>query len=298
MKSAKLFQSGQALVLVLLSLAVVLTLVLFVLSRSVTDVAISSREEEAVRAFSAAEAGVEKSLIVGTGFSLTDIGDASFKVDISSLAENSSGFTYPISLNSGETSSLWFVAHDADGNIVCNAETPCFTGRTLKVCWGRSGTPSGNATTPAVELSVFYTTTPGDYSTVRIARGVYDPNTGRRLLNSFESPDGGTCTIGDQSFEFQKTIDLSTLGIPAGSYGSQAGLQVAHIRFFYNTDLAHQVGYDVNFGGNSLLPSQGLVVDSSGEAGQSTRRLAVFQAWPEAPTVFGYSVYSSSGLTQ
>ena len=37
--------AGQALVLVLLSLAVVLTLVLFILSRTITDIAVSTSEE-------------------------------------------------------------------------------------------------------------------------------------------------------------------------------------------------------------------------------------------------------------
>ncbi len=45
--------------LVLLSMSVVLTLVLFILSRSITDIAVTTSQEEAVRAFSAAEAGVD-----------------------------------------------------------------------------------------------------------------------------------------------------------------------------------------------------------------------------------------------
>lgn len=291
-------QAGQALVLILLSLAVVLTLVLFILSRSVTDIAVSSREEEAVRAFSAAEAGVEQSLIVGVSSGTIPIGNATYKADVSSFAAGTNGFIYPIDLNSGESSTLWFVAHDADGNILCNAGSPCFTGKQLRVCWGKSGTAADSATTPAVELSVLYTTTPGDYSTVRVARAVFDPNSGRRANNLFSAPDAGNCTIGGQSFAFQKTVDLSTLGIPAGSYDVQSGLQLAHLRFFYNTDTAHQAAYDVNFAGDSMLPSQGLMVDSSGIAGQSTRRLSVFQGWPEAPSVFDFALYSSSGLTQ
>ena len=59
-------EKGQALILVLLSLAVVLTVVLSVFSRSITDVSISSKENDAMRAFSAAEAGVEQVLVVGS----------------------------------------------------------------------------------------------------------------------------------------------------------------------------------------------------------------------------------------
>ena len=292
------FQAGQALVLILLSLAVVLTLVLFILSRSVTDIAVSSREEEAVRAFSAAEAGIEQSLIVGVSSGTTPIGNASYKADVSSFAAGTNSFIYPVDLNAGETSTLWFVAHDADGNVLCNAGSPCFTGKQLRICWGKSGTGANNATTPAVELSVLYATTPGDYSTVRIARAVFDPNSGRRANNLFSASDGGNCTVDGQTFAFQKMVNLSTLGIPPGSYNVQNGLQLAHLRFFYNTDTAHQAAFDVNFAGNSTLPSQGSQIDSTGTAGQSNRRLSVFQGWPEAPSVFDFALYSSSGLTQ
>ena len=50
-------QSGQALLVILLSMAVILTLVLSVASSSITDVTVTTFEEDALRAFSAAEAG-------------------------------------------------------------------------------------------------------------------------------------------------------------------------------------------------------------------------------------------------
>ena len=56
-------QSGQALLIVLLSMAVILTVVLSFASKSITEVSITSYEEDALRAFSAAEAGVEKALL-------------------------------------------------------------------------------------------------------------------------------------------------------------------------------------------------------------------------------------------
>jgi Tfp pilus assembly protein PilX len=287
---------GQALVLVLLSLAVVLTLVLFILARSVTDVAISSREEEAIRAFSAAEAGVEKALVIGTN---SGSGDTfSYSANVSNFAEGTREFAYPINLSSGDTATIWFVAHDTDGNVTCTAGTPCFTGSNLKVCWGKSGTGAGTATTPAVELSVFFESSPSDSTTAKIARATFDPNSGRRATNAFGAPDSGTCTVGGETFQFQKTIDLSTLGIGAGSYGTQGGLQFGRLRMLYNSDLSHKVGFSVNLAGDSVLPSQGLNVDSEGAAGESNRRLSVFQGWPEAPSVLDYSVYSSTGLTK
>ncbi len=289
--------SGQALVLVLLSLAVVLTLVLFVLARSVTDVAVSSRSEDAIRAFSAAEAGVEQALILGTG-GTSQIGNANFTSTVTNFASGQQSLVYPVNLSPGETSTIWFMDHDSSGSVVCDAQHPCFTGRYLQVCWGKSGTSSVLASTPAVEVTVVYETTPGNPATATIARAAFDPNLSRIATNNFSSPDPGTCTINGEVFAFQKTIDLSTLGIAAGIYNTQGGLNYARVRMFYNTDQNHNVGFNVAYAGGALLPTQGLAVDSSGVAGQSQRRLNVFQSWSEIPSDFEFAIYSPSGVSK
>jgi len=86
-------QSGQALLLVLLSMAVVLTIVLSVLSRTITDITITTKEEEALRAFAAAEAGVERALIIGSNTG--EFGDgASFTATISNFGQLQSEYVY------------------------------------------------------------------------------------------------------------------------------------------------------------------------------------------------------------
>ena len=55
---------GQALIIILLVMAVGLTMGLAVVSRSVTDIRISQQEEESARAFSAAEAGIRQQLTI------------------------------------------------------------------------------------------------------------------------------------------------------------------------------------------------------------------------------------------
>lgn len=291
-------QSGQALVLVLLSLAVVLTLVLFILARSVTDVAITSTQEESVRAFSAAEAGVESALVVGLGSGTTQIGSATYKTTVASYAQGSSDFVYPVAMASGDSATTWFMSHDADGNLICSGSTyPCFTGSSMKVCWGKEGTASNASTTPAVELIIYYETTPNDLSTLKIARAAFDPNAGRLVSNSFSSASSTACQIGGVNYAFQSTVNFSDLGVPAASYNNAGGLQFARMRMFYNTDATQEMGVTVAATGNTL-PSQGSQVDSTGIAGTSNRRISVFQGWPEVPSIFEYAVYSSTGLTK
>lgn len=299
-------ESGQALVLVLLSLAVVLTLVLFVLSRTITDITVSSRQEEAVRAFSAAEAGIERALVIGSGSSGSiQIGDASYEASVTSYAEGSFDFNYPINMSSGESATTWFVAHDDDGTTVCDGLNPCFTGSSIKVCWGRPGTSSSASTTPAIEVSVLYASTPNNLATAAIGRSAFDPNTNRATVgtsgvapNGFSAVDVGTCTIDEVAYQFHKTIQFSDLGIPSSAYNNAGGLQLARVRMFYNTDRTHNMGVTVNLGTNSTLPSQGANIISTGTAGESNRRLEVFQGWPEVPSVLEYALYSGGDLTK
>jgi Tfp pilus assembly protein PilX len=276
-------QAGQALVLVLLSLAVVLTLVLFILSRTITDIAVSTNEEEAIRAFSAAEAGVEQALIIGS-ISETNIGDAKFSADVSGFAEGSATFNYPINLASGDTATVWFVDHDADGDIIF---PPSFTGNSIKICWGKPNTQSGSDYTPAVEFSVFY-----NDGTIKIVRAALDPNWSRTPPNSFTQASSSGCGIDGVSYQFSSTVTFASLGI-----ADTNDLLYGKLRMLYSTDQNQTVGFDVSDTGD-VLPSQGLEIDSLGQSGDSNRRLQVFQAWPEAPSIFDYTIFSSSGLTK
>ena len=295
-------QGGQILLIVLLSMAVVLTLVLSVLSRSITDVAITSKEQESLRAFSAAEAGVEESLLNGTvGIFQSSIGEnSSYRAEVSAVGEGGSSFIYPKEMVANETATIWFVAHNDNGSLECLPTKPCFTGNQLKVCWGKAGADPNSATTPAIEASIVYAATPGDYGTVRIGRETADPNNSRRSTNSFSAPDAGSCTINNQGFAFQKIINLTALGVPVASQDTQNGLQYAKIKVFYNSDTGNSapLAVDMNFSGNSILPSQGLKIESTGTTTDATRKVQVYKLFSETPTAFDSAVFSLNGITK
>lgn len=294
-----LYQKGQALLIVLLSMAVILVIVLSVLSRSVTDVVITSREEEALRAFSAAEAGIEQALVSLTATS-GDFEGASFDAQIAPvISPNGKTFVSPEDVAAGETVTLWFVSHDEDGNLICDATNPCFTGARMRVCWGKPGTPVDATTTPAIEVSVLYANTPGNYSTVRVGRAAYDPNTSRASQNGFEAPDVGGCTIDGQDFAFQKLVHFfAATGVPSSVYTTPDGLQLARVRVFYNSDTPQSVGISANFGANSVLPSQGRRVESVGTAGEATRKIEVYDLFADLPGPFDSVLFSTGSIRQ
>lgn len=292
-------QKGQALVIVLLSLAVVLTIVLFILARSTTDIAVSSRSEEATRAFSAAEAGVENALVIGTNANPNFGSNSSYTATVTGFAENSPDFIYPIPMNSGDSMTTWFVSHDSDGNLSCN-NLPCFAGTVMYVCWGDPAKVTNPATDPAIEVSVFYETTPEDISTLKIARLTADPRA-RTPANNFETAGIGNSCPNGATYAHSKLYTFANRGIPATSPGN---LLFARIRMFYNTDttqpLAVTVRGSTSANNNAFitLPSQGQSIISTGTTGQSNRRVQVYQGWPEPPEVFDFAIYSGTGLTK
>lgn len=288
--------SGQALLLVLLSMSVVLTIVLSILARSTLDIGISSRSEESVRAFSAAEAGIEQALVAGPLIGSLD-NNATFNASVTGFSSGVSEFVLPSNLYSGESTTVWFVSHNGDGSLTC-ADGACFTGDQIQVCWGKEGTSAGLSLTPAIEVSIIYLTSAGDYSTAQIAREVSDPNSDRRGSNSFSSPDGGTCQVNGQNFAFKKTIDFGNGGLkilPAAVYKQPNGLQLARISLLYNTDMGHPVSIIGPSG--SLFPVQGSVIDSSGSSGSSTRRVEVTRGFRELPGIFENAAISGGGIS-
>lgn len=292
---------GQALLVVLLSLAVVLTIVLFIVSRSITDITVSTREEESLRAFSAAEAGIEQALIVGTGINGQDInvGDAQFNADVSSYSEGVNQYMYPFSLYSGETATFWFVNHDANGNLTCDGVSStddCFQGSGVNVCWGNEGTSA----MPAVEVSVYYTATPGDFTTLQIGRAAFDSDSSRN--NGFDLANSNGCTFADgQKTAYVKRVNFTDLGIsqnPGAGLGYENVVQFMKVKMLYNgiapTGEKQIVGLGAAYTGE-VFPSQGIRVNSLGSYADSNRRIEVFQLHAETPEIFNNAVYVSSG---
>ena len=239
---------------------------------------------------------VERALIGGA--SSGAVGDATFAASVTEIGEGSSSFPNPTNLFSGETSLFWFVAHDAAGNLACDINNNCFTGDSLKVCWGKEGTSAASSETPALEASIVYAQPPGDYGSLKIAREAIDPNLSRVSSNNFSPADEGTCTIGTENFAFQKTLDFSSLGIPASSYSNPNGLQFMVVRLLYNESQSHTAGISVDFPGNGILPAQGVQVESSGASGEANRKINVFQGFGEPPLPFGAVVFSPTGITK
>lgn len=306
-KYAHEHSAGQVLLIVLLAMAATLVVTLSVVSRSVSDISETASEDESSRAFSAAEAGIEKALIVGTNIADTNLSNrSSFSATVSDVAQGGTTYNYPGELASADSATVWFVSHDvATGSLICSPPgTPCYRGTTLEVCWGDPAKNAG-AATPAMEFSYVYDgggnpkgVVDGDWSGVRVGRAAIDPLPGRP--NNFtQLISGGTdCNIGGVDYKFSKTFDLSALC--SGCNLSVDGTSLmAKIRLLYNTPpngVADIFGVRATSG--ATLPGQGKKIEATGKSGDAIRKVQVYQTFGELPPIFDAVLFSPININK
>lgn len=294
-------QSGQAVLIVLLAMAVTLTLVLSIVTRSITDISLTATDEDSARAFSAAEAGIENLLIggpssgqVGENSSYEASPPAEYGLGSATLALGQ--VTKPLS---GESATVWFVSHDDTGKyFVCNdAEgQPCYAGNSIRFCWGNEGAESQlGSQTPAVEVSTYYDETKEslgltpNFSGVKVARSAWDPAASfRNPANGFSTPTiTPNCSIGGKTYPFGTQINM-----PAVCSGVGDGcLLFARIKFLYNLDDGHDFSVEVL--GGDTLPSQGTLYSSTGLSGESVRKVETIDLYKTPLDSFEAGLFSA-----
>lgn len=288
--------SGQALLIVMLTLAVVLSVVLSVASRSVTDVSVTTYEEEAQRAFDAAEAGVEKVLLEGVPVS-EEIGQARYEASIGEKKPAGNEFVYPANINSGETAAFWFVSHNDNNQLVCNesAGKPCLDVSPIEFCWGND---AGDRS--VIEVTVFYdesgqAVSANNYANVKVKRYVYDSHAASHPENNFTQAAVTDCQVTGQDFVYSTNAAQSiNLAADLPGCGGPGCVLLIKTRALYNPNpLA--IGLK---GGLGDFPSQGETIESTGVAGESTRKVEVFQGYPEIPFIFDAALFSPGGVVK
>ena len=78
---------------------------------------------------------------------------------------------------------------------------------------------------------------------------------------------------------------------------TKSGHECPNTHFFYNS-IPHKLGFDVNFPGVSALPSQGKTIESTGVAGEATRKIQVVTLYRQPPAIFTGALYSDGGISQ
>lgn len=267
-------QAGQALLIILLIMAVALTVGLGVVSRSITDIKISRQEEESARVFSVAEAGIEEALRAGAippGGGVT-IGGITATVSKTDLGGGTT-FVFPKTVEAGDTQTVWLVEHDGESLD----PTKPYLGTQVEIYWGNEDVVSP---LPAVEATVIY-----DLNGFKIARYAIDPDEGRATGNKFDSGGITTGSLEGKNFKFKKTITL-----PSG--GTKYALR---LKLLYN-DQPQILGVK----GDADFPSQGECYESTASLLTSgiTRKVQQCQSYKSPPGIFDYVLLSGGDLVK
>ncbi len=267
---------GQALIMVLLVLGITATIGLSIMSRSITEVSVSTTTDESARALEAAEAGVEKSLggviVSSSGSDTIPDSNASFRVSNTAVAGTANtNYSVPYRLTPGDVASVYLQGQDSNGAPIT------YSGSGLRICWG-----DGSGTRPAMEAVLYYLSG----GVVTVGRNGYDGNS----RSKFKTTDGNTGSCSGGTYQSSHYIPFSDLGMTAGSTPL-----VLRLRLVYNTTPQTLL---VMPDAGTTLPVQGKDVISTGESGSATQRLHVIQSNPDTPMMFDMALFSGGSLVQ
>lgn len=292
--------SGQALLIVVLVMAVALTVGLAVISRSVTDVRITQQSEESARVFSVAEAGIEEALKTGLmagGTAEVDIGEINAKVKkIGDTNKEGGGpeFAFSKNFSAGEIQTFWLLGHNtADGSLDTTG-AGSYSGNNIEVYWGNIGSYNQgcSCTTncpPALEVTLVYSDSGG----FKIAKYPLDPDTNRASpsCNNFTLAETGSYEIGGSKFEFKKVIPEPLTIFPTGTK------YALRLRLLYNDS---PQGIGIKAAAGATLPKQGDCYESTAkdDKSQITRTVQQCRFYKAPPAIFDYVLYSEGDLVK
>ncbi len=266
MSISKQFQQGQILLVVILVMVVALTVGLSVVTRTITNVRTSQEEEASQQAFSAAEAGIEK--IIATNQTTPQNYSFSNNLSYSANVRNVGGTSFlvnnGIDIPKDDGIDIWLTSNP---NNPSNFGTP-YTGN-VTVYWSKgsdicSASPDTN-TKAALEIVLLTGTTASNAVASHI---VLDPCSARASNNNFSTASIATGgSIGGESFGHNYTITGITNGL------------VMRVIPVYATTKMGVVG-------SASLPTQGQIIESTGTAGETKRKIVVYKGYPKVPVEF------------
>ncbi|GEM_PF-1480764 len=292
-------QKGQVIIILLLVMLVSLSVGLALTQRSVNDVTTSTQVEQATRAFSAAEAGIQKALSspLPLGYILPLDNNSSATVDSSGLLPYSgtnAGIEYP-KIGRETTAQFWFVDPSVVGAPVAfynpgSASFDLYYGNALT-----TDLPAVDVTVVIQSGSNFYTYS--QYYDSHTTRA--DPPSGNGFTEtSCTNPTMATGILGNsRQFYCRQTVgpilDLGTVA-PSDSCGTATcKLILARIRFLYIKE-NHSLAIAPVVG--SQFPPQVQIYNATGTAGQSQKQVQAFKVKDVVLPWFDFALFSTNEI--
>jgi hypothetical protein len=265
------YQSGQALLIVVLVMVIALTVGLSIASKSITSLRNSADTASSQKALSAAEAGIEQALKSNTSIALTSISqDAQYSTSVKAVGgpgvrELLLYGGNPVLQSAG--TDLWLTNYSS---VSANLYQPPYypSASSFTVYWGAAGGGCSNAALEVVVLA-------GVKNNPVLSRYAFDPCQERSGTNGngFTFVNSSQASVGGRTFYYQATIPIGNGGTSGG------GGLIARVVPIYGSSV-------VGIRGTSDFPVQGSIITSTGKSGTTQRKVNVFQGYPEMPAEY------------
>ncbi|OGE38819.1 hypothetical protein A3E86_02800 [Candidatus Daviesbacteria bacterium RIFCSPHIGHO2_12_FULL_47_45] len=305
-------QHGQVVIVLTLIMLVALTVGVAISQRSINDISVSTKTEQASRAFSAAEAGLEKA-IAENGITTVSLSDNQSRADVQASGEMpvyKQALEYP-PISKAQFAQFW-LARPSDLSRFYNQET-------ISLYFGNAGPEADDRVEigdePAIEVNLVTRSSAGNYLSKRY---YFDSKSTRRASNNFAATDD-SCdssikykinTSSSRSFTappdryFYCKVTISTSIDPSDNKEVPILMRMRLLYSSKKQRIALEPKTDpecISFTGDLnciSLPPQANIYTSTGIAGESERRLQVFQMKYVAPQFLDFALFSNSDITK
>lgn len=294
----KVTNKGQLIIALILIMTIVLAIGISIIQKSLVDVSTSTRAEQSSRAFSAAEAGIEKTLQVPyspLNSGTSDIGDSSFTVQdkgnfpIDEIPQKA--FELP-ALAKEEVAQVWLADPNNDDGDGKPREYYKPDDGKIDIYWGDVDTAPDEK--PVLSAKILYYDNTDGY---KYKSGIkpFDPEAQRALDNNFSnsssaclSPTTIETNMGvDRKFQCHVTIT----SLPAK-------LMLIRFRMLYNST-SQPLGVKASGTCEKCkIPPQARIVSSTGMSGDLQRKVEVFKQDKIVPTYFDYAIFSAGDIVK
>lgn len=263
-------RSGQALILILLVMAVSLTLGVSVASRSIATLKQVSFSAQSAQALAFAEAGTEEAL------KCLDDGSCAAPYDPAAAdltGDGTNDFDYRITAIGGAVLDV-FPPLSRDETIELSlsgypSSTPVY------LSWVNTANAAELADPAAVEIAAIYL----EAGTYKILRYAYDPNAARAAENGFFAPFTGSFSVNGVTYRYRVSVSVPFTPI------------ALRVRPLYSATASTFV-FSAEAGRS--LPTTGSRIESSGFSGSVIRKIEVLRTNSSLSELFDFAIFSGS----
>lgn len=255
-KSSPVYK-GQAVIIIIVGMVIALTIGLSVAAQSIINLQQTSDEEQSQRAFSAAEAGVERALSENEPVSNVDLGNNTVirEVTVDNITQNNLLLNDGLPALKNDPIDIWLSQYP-DYNSPRSG--------TINIYWGSAT----DCTEAALEITIISGVSVNSAVTQKYAA---DPCTTRGNNFSANGQNGyatGTFTVAGTQLSNRQTINVTN------------GYVARIVPLYSSTTIG------VIASGGMSLPSQGSRIESTGQVGNTQRKITVYRGFPKVPYEF------------